>query len=86
MKVCILYHPYSEHARPVEEFARDFERRHGNHVELMSLETREGSAAASLYDVVQYPAVLVLREDGQLLQHWVGDRLPLMNEVAAVAR
>lgn len=83
MKLCILYHPNSDHARAVEEFIRDFQHSQGKHVEAISLETRDGAATASLYDITQYPAVLALREDGQLMKNWQGQNLPLMNEVSA---
>jgi hypothetical protein len=85
MKLCILYHPRSEYARKVEEFAHDFKHRNSTDVQLVSLETREGSATASLYDIVRYPAVLALKENGELVKHWEGAELPLMAEVASYA-
>jgi hypothetical protein len=86
MKATILYHPYSESARVVEEYAHDFERIHGTAIELVSLETKEGAELAKLYDIIQYPAVLARRDDGELLQHWQGEQLPLMDEVVAQLR
>lgn len=84
MKVLILYRPNSDHARPVEEFVHDFTRQHpGKVVELISLDTRDGAATATLYDVLNHPALLAVRDDGSVLQLWQGDQLPLMNEVAA---
>ena len=84
MKVVILYHPFSEFARPIEEFARDFEHQMpGRKVELLSLETTEGATLAKTYDIVRYPAIIALRDDGQILKFWEGETLPLMNEVAS---
>jgi cytochrome oxidase Cu insertion factor (SCO1/SenC/PrrC family) len=85
MKIVILYHPESDHARRVEEYAHDFERIYPQKVDLLSLETREGADMARLYDVVRYPALLALRDTGEMLQMWVNDQLPLMDEVAAYA-
>lgn len=82
MKVAILYHPESEFARIVEEYARDFERQKGNVVDLISLETKEGANLAALYNIVRYPALLVKRDNNDLIKHWEGEPLPLMNEVA----
>jgi hypothetical protein len=82
MKVVILYRPQSEHSRIVEQYVHDFERQRGEVIELVSLETKEGAAMASLYDVVQYPALLALNDDGQIRKSWEGEQLPLMNEVA----
>lgn len=83
MKVVVLYRPKSEHSRKVEDFARDFSRFNSSRrLELVSLDTRDGASTATLYDVMQYPAILALRDDGQILKEWEGDMLPLMNEVA----
>lgn len=81
MKVVVLYHPRSDHARAVEEFARDFTRQTNRQLVLKSLESREGSAEASLYDATTYPAFLALANDGSLLRMWQGQVLPLTNEL-----
>lgn len=83
MKVIALYRPSSEHARSVEEYARDFERQRGKEIELLSLDTVEGAEKANLYGIMQYPALLAIRDDGQLLKDWQGARMPLMDEVAS---
>lgn len=82
MKALILYRPNSEFARPVEEYVRDFERTRNKTIKLVSLDTQEGSSQAKLYDIVQYPALLVVRDDGQIMKVWQGPQLPLMDEVA----
>ncbi|MDB5185732.1 MAG: hypothetical protein JWL85_255 [Candidatus Saccharibacteria bacterium] len=61
----------------------DFKQQSGRDVELISLETRDGAATATLYDVVQYPAVIAMKDNGELVTFWQGGELPLMNEVAA---
>lgn len=83
----VLYRPNSEHGRIVEEFIHDFQRRHADErMEILNVDSREGSAMASLYDVMQYPAVLVVQDDGFIQRSWAGDNLPLMDEVASYAR
>ena len=67
-------------------YARDIERSQGVKLELVSLETRDGAAMASMYDILSYPAIMVIKEDGQMQQLWQGEQLPLMNEVAGFAR
>lgn len=82
----MLYRPDSMQSRAVEEFARDFSRQHTDRkLELVNVDTRDGYATASLYDVLRYPAVLALADDGQLVRDWQGESLPLMNEVAYYA-
>lgn len=83
MKVLILYKPKSEHGTSVEAYVHDFSKRHEtDHLEAIDADSVDGSVLAQLYDVVQYPTVLALDENGTLLNQWTGDSLPLMDEVA----
>lgn len=82
MKVVILYHPKSDHAHVVESFAQDFSRQVGRRLELVSLDSREGAATATLYDIVQYPAILALSDSGEVLRVWEGPIMPLMDELS----
>ena len=84
MKVFILYHPDSEHARMVEEFVKSYRSLIGKNVQLMSLEEREGAYYAKTYDVVQYPAILVIQDDGQVNKRFEGLPLPLINDMMTV--
>lgn len=86
MKITILYRPSSEQARTVEEFARDFDHQHNAKAELISIDTREGAAIASLYDIMAFPCIMVLRDDGQMVRDWSGGTMPLMNEVMGAYR
>ena len=86
MKVVVLYRPNSDHSRKVEDFASDFSRVYRDkRLELVSLDTRDGASTATLYDVMQYPAVLALANDGHVLQEWEGEMLPRTSEVAYFA-
>jgi hypothetical protein len=84
MRTVILYHPKAEFAGLAEDYKRDFEQRHADRrVELVSLETVNGADMAKLYDIVRYPAILVIASDGQLQKMWQDQPFPLMDEVAA---
>ena len=83
MKVVVLYRPNSEYDRLVEDFAKDFSRQYPDKkIELISVDTRDGSATASLYDILRYPAVLALSDDGRVIQEWHNQTLPLLSEVS----
>ena len=83
MKVVILYRPKSEHGTSIESFVRDFRMRHDvNRLEMLDVDSREGIAMASLYDIMSYPAIMALRDDGSVLHSWQGDSLPLLDELA----
>jgi len=86
MKVLVLYRPNSEYGRQVEEFIHEFQHRDDpRNLEILDIDSREGSATASLYDVYRHPAILVLKTDGQL-QHcwmWEDSGMPRIDEVAS---
>ena len=83
MKVVVLYRPDSEYSRITEEFVRDYQAQHETRLELLSLDTRDGIALATLYDVMQYPAILIVQNDGFLTKLWQGTQFPRMEEVAS---
>jgi hypothetical protein len=83
MRVVILYRQQSEYSRQVETFIRDFRVQHDSErLEVVDYDSRDGIALASLYDVLQQPAILAIGNDGGLLKSWVGPELPLMDELA----
>jgi len=87
MKVLVLYRPASEYSRIVEEFVHNLQSRFEQlRLEVLDYDSRDGNATASLYDVMQHPAVLVVQEDGSLQKSWVGDSLPMIDEVVGYAR
>jgi hypothetical protein len=87
MKVLILYRPHSEHSSSVDNFVRDLERIYpGNKVVLTDVDSVEGIQQLQLYDILQYPSVLVLADDGSVLNSWVGEPLPLVDSVAGYLR
>lgn len=83
MKIIVLYRPRSEFATDVEDFIREFQNRHNINIEVLDMETREGIETATVYDIMQYPAILVTRDDGTLQKNWQGPKLPLLDEVYA---
>jgi thioredoxin-like negative regulator of GroEL len=81
MKLLIIYHPNSEFSTAVENFASECKRKTSKKVELVSLESPDGASIASVYDLMAYPAIIILREDGQLVKDWQGGSLPTKDEV-----
>lgn len=83
MRLTILYREKSEHAREVETFV-EMMRRHypDKKAELENVDTREGAASASLYGVMQYPAVIVTTFDGRVMFHEEGLPMPIVGQVA----
>lgn len=83
MDAIIFYRKNSESEMQARNYARDFEMKTGRKLEPMEVDSKEGLELARLYDIVQYPAILVRAKDGKLLQMWQGEPLPLNDEVVA---
>lgn len=82
----MLYRAKSEQGTPVEAFLKDYKWHTGLEIETVELDSPAGSALAKLHDIVDYPAVLVLREDSSPVQVWQGMQLPPIQEVEHAAR
>ena len=86
MKVLVLYRPHSEHARRVEEFLHDLQQEHDidrRSLQIFDVDSRDGIATASLYDVMSTPAIIVTDNLGSYIKSWIGEELPLMRDIAA---
>lgn len=82
MRVVVVYRDASDHGRPVIEFLREYTRRTGRQLSTLSPDTADGMNFARLYDIVEYPSVVAVNNNGELLQLWRGLPLPLINEVS----
>lgn len=82
MKAVVVYKDDSEHARAVIDWLRDFRRQSGKTVETLEPETREGIDFCRVHDIVEYPTIVAMDNDGKPLQVWRGLPMPLINEVS----
>lgn len=82
MRVFIVYKEQSDHAREVRDYLRDFEHRNGKKLEEVNPETREGSLLCEIYEVMEYPTIVAVNDDGVLQTMWRGSPLPVMDEVS----
>ncbi len=82
MRVVVLYHPDSEQTGKVQDYIRELELQGKQRsIEPVSLESKRGAELAEVYDVTNYPAVLVIADDGQLLKLWQTGDMPLINDL-----
>lgn len=82
MKAMIFYRPNSEHERMVEEYARDFAQHTGKELPTVDVDSRDGTYLAELYDVMKFPSIIAVDDEGKILQTWDGDMLPRFDEVS----
>jgi hypothetical protein len=82
MRVVMIYREASEHRREVEAFLNDFTRQTGRKIETMDPDSKEAQEFAKVYDIVEYPTMVALSDDGQLQNNWRGLPLPTISEVS----
>ncbi|MBP6924769.1 hypothetical protein KBE46_00460 [Candidatus Saccharibacteria bacterium] len=85
MKAVVVYKENSDHAREVFDYLRDFERQTGKKLEEIDPEKRENIGFVETYDIVEYPTILALTDNGQVINMWRGRPLPTINEVSFYA-
>lgn len=82
MRLIIIYKDESDHARPVLDYLRDFKRQTGHDLEILNPDTPEGDDFCRVYDIVEYPTMLAISDDGQLQNMWRGLPLPTISEAS----
>lgn len=82
MNVKVVYKDDSEHARSVSDFLRDFEHQTGHTLETLNPETPDGTSFCDTYDIIEYPTIIALSDDGVLQNMWRGVPLPTISEVS----
>lgn len=85
MIVKVIYRYESDHAREVLDYLRDFSRQTGRTIEEVDPDTPDGAHTCRTYDIVEYPTMIALSDDGVLLQLWRGRPLPTIDEVSYYA-
>lgn len=82
MRVVVLYKDQTDYARQVTDYLRDFERQTGHALEVMDPESGEGISFTGAYDILEFPTIVALSDDGYLQNHWRGLPLPTISEVS----
>lgn len=82
MRTVVIYKDESDYAREVTDYLRDFTRQTGHTLETMDPDTPEGMDFCRVYDIVEYPSLVALSDDGSLQNLWRGLPLPTISEVS----
>lgn len=85
MKVVVVWRDNTDYARAVTTFLDDFARQTGRTLDSLDPDTSDGSSFCRTYDVMEYPTVIALSNDGQMQQLWQGSPLPTISEVSYYA-
>lgn len=82
MRALVIYKVESDHAREVIDYMRDFTKQTGRQLEEVDPDSREGADLCRTYDIVEYPTIIALSDNGQLQNMWRGRPLPTISEVS----
>lgn len=85
MIVKVIYRTESDHAREVIDYIRDFSRQTGRTIEEVDPDTPDGAQLCRVYDIVEYPTMIAVSDNGQLQHFWRGRPLPTISEVSYYA-
>ena len=79
MRVVCIFRDNEDYSRTVTEYLENFYRRTGRQIETMNPD--ENVKFCETYDIVEYPTILALDNQGSVLNMWRGQDLPLMDEI-----
>ena len=85
MRVVVLTREHTDYARSVETFVTDVERQTGKRLEVLDADTPEAQSLATVYDIMEFPCIIALADDGQVQNIWKGTTLPTIGEVSYYA-
>ncbi len=85
MRVVVVTKDETDYARTVSTFLDDFARQTGRNLEVLNPESGEGELLCRAYDIVEYPTIIAISNDGQVQNMWAGASLPTISEVSYYA-
>ena len=81
MRVAVVWRDNTDYAREVTEWMSEFSRETGREVESIDPDTVDGEIFVRARDIMQFPTVLALTDDGVVLTEWRGKPLPQFSDV-----
>ena len=82
MKTLVVYEDGREYTREVNDFLHDFTAQTGHALETLDPQTKAGADFCNAYDIVEYPSVVAISDDGVLQNLWRGLPMPTISEVS----
>jgi len=82
MRTIVVYKEGTDYARSVTDYLRDFHRQTGHDLETLDPDEADGIDFCRAYDIVEYPTVVALSDDGVMQNMWRGLPLPTISEVS----
>ena len=78
-RVVCVYRDNQDYTRIVTDWLENFRRQTGKEIETLNPDI--DTVFCETYDIVEYPTILALGPNGEVLEMWRGREMPLINEV-----
>lgn len=75
----------TDYARELSMWIADFEHETGKKVEKLDPDTVEGEIFCQARDIVEYPSIVAINDDGRVLKLWSGKTLPQIDTMSYYA-
>ena len=79
MRVVCVFKDNQDYTRDVTDWLENFRRQTGHVIETMDPDKNPNFCET--YDIVEYPTIIALTNNGEVLNIWPGRTLPLINDV-----
>lgn len=86
MKVVCVWKDNTDYAREVTDWMEEFRRETGNEVESLDPDTVNGEIFVRAHDIMEYPTIVAIAEDGKVQREWRGTPMPQFDEVSYYLR
>ena len=83
MRVVCIYRDNQDYTRSVDEWLENFRRQTGKELEIMDPD--RDANFCQVYDIVEYPTIIALDNQGSVAAIWQGRTLPFINDVSYYA-
>lgn len=82
MKLVVVGRDNTDYARELSMWIADIEHETGKKVEMLDPDTIEGEMFVRARDIMEYPAIVAVADDGRVLKKWTGRKFPRINDVS----
>ena len=82
MSLVVVWRDNTDYARELMTWMADFKRETGEEIKSFDPDTVEGELFVKARDIVEYPAIVAVANDGRVLKAWTGRMLPRISDVS----
>lgn len=82
MRLVVAYKNKRDYSSTVDDFLRDIKYQTGHDLEIIDPETLAGSQFCETYDILEFPTVMAISNDGIMQNTWSGLPLPTISEIS----